>query len=93
MSDDEYFLVTCEKVWRLSQDGKALLTRAQDLAQTGHESRLSDIDGFSGEEGSVNHLVTLALVALLGVGALALARSGRENTSMPWVPGRAALQR
>jgi hypothetical protein len=41
----------------------------------------------------MNHFVTFALLALIAVGALALARSGTENTSMPLVPGRAALQR
>jgi hypothetical protein len=28
MSDDEYFLFTCEKVWRLSEEERALPTQA-----------------------------------------------------------------
>ena len=41
----------------------------------------------------MNYLITIALLAFIAIGALALARSDRENTSMPLVPGRAALQR
>ena len=43
MSDDEYFLVTCEKVWRLSQDGKALLTRAANACDAGDEDAIHDL--------------------------------------------------
>ena len=43
MSDDEYFLVTCEKVWRLSQDGKALLTRAAKAGDAGDEDAIHDL--------------------------------------------------
>jgi len=42
MNDDEYFLFTCEKIWGLSEEGRALLTRAADAniagdEDTGHE--------------------------------------------------------
>ena len=43
MSDDEYFLVTCEKVWKLSQDGKVLLTRAAKSGEAGDEDAIHDL--------------------------------------------------
>ena len=43
MSDDEYFLVTCEKLWRLSQDRKTLLTRAARAGDAGDEDANQDL--------------------------------------------------
>jgi hypothetical protein len=43
MSDDDYFLFTCEKLWRLSEDGKALLTRAIEARDAGDEDTAHEI--------------------------------------------------
>jgi len=34
MSDD-YFLITCEKLWKLSEDGKTLLTQGAKAGDAG----------------------------------------------------------
>ena len=33
MSDDDYFLFTCEKLWKLSEEGNALLTRVANAQE------------------------------------------------------------
>jgi len=43
MNDDEYFLFTCEKIWGLSEEGRALLTRAADANIAGDEDTVHQI--------------------------------------------------
>ena len=43
MSDDDYFLFTCEKVWTLFEDGRALLTRAIEAKNAGDEGAVEAV--------------------------------------------------
>jgi hypothetical protein len=44
MSDDGYFLLICEKLWRSSAEGRELLTRAAQLKDdTGDENATGEI--------------------------------------------------
>ena len=43
MSDDEDFLVTCENLWRLSEDGKALLTQAAKFGDATDDDAMHDL--------------------------------------------------
>jgi len=43
MSDDDYFLFTCEKLWKLSDEGRALLTRAIGAKNAGDEDTVHEI--------------------------------------------------
>jgi hypothetical protein len=43
MSDDDYFLCTCEKLWTLSKEGRALLTRVIQARDAGDEDTRHDL--------------------------------------------------
>ena len=42
MSDDDYFLLVCEKLWSSSEEGNALMTRAAQL-KAGDENATGEI--------------------------------------------------
>ena len=43
MNDNDYFLFTCEKLWTLSEEGRALLTRATQVRDAGDELAIEEI--------------------------------------------------
>ncbi len=43
MSDDEDFLITCENLWRVSEDGKVLLKRANQAGDSGDKDAIHDL--------------------------------------------------
>jgi hypothetical protein len=42
MSDDDYFLFTCEKLWTLSEERNALLTRVTHARKASDEEALNE---------------------------------------------------
>jgi hypothetical protein len=43
MNDSDYFLFTCEKIWKLSEEGTTLLARATEAKDTGDEHAVDEI--------------------------------------------------
>jgi hypothetical protein len=43
MSDDEDFLITCENLWTLSEDGKALLTQVAKFGDAPDEDAIHNL--------------------------------------------------
>ena len=56
-----------------------------------NEGVAADPNRHGRQKSQVNRLVTLVFIALSAVGTVAFARNGRENTSIPFVAGRASL--
>ncbi len=42
MSEDDFFLFTCEKLWKLSEEGDALLTRVTHARDAGDEAAVDE---------------------------------------------------
>jgi hypothetical protein len=42
MSDDDYFLFTCEKLWTLCEEGNALLTRSIQASDANDEQAVHE---------------------------------------------------